>query len=99
MRRLIIIPSLVLLSIGSVLIYLGFRAYLYPQALGSIQGGLGVAVLGLLIAKVGIFLVVSGVFLEGGKEKTQRSNEKAPETRRLSSVREKKAGDSCLHYI
>ncbi len=90
MRKLIIIPSLVLLSIGSVLIYLGLRAYLYPQSLGSIQGGLGVTVLGLLIAIVGAFLAMSGVFLEGGKEKTQRSSETASKIRRLSLVREKK---------
>jgi len=90
MRKLIIIPSFVLLSIGFVLIYLGLRTYLYPQSLGSMQGGLGVTVLGLLIAIVGVFLAMSGVFLEGGKEKTQRSDEKVSEIRRPSLVGEKK---------
>jgi len=69
MRKLIVIPGFVLLSIGSVFIYFGLRAYLYPQVRGSIQGGLGVTVLGLFIAIMGILLVMSGAFLKGGREK------------------------------
>jgi uncharacterized membrane protein len=77
MRKLIVIPGLVLLSIGFVFVCFGLRTYLYPQGFMAIQGGLAGLVLGSLIALMGILLIVLGVLLKGGKEKPQRSNEKA----------------------
>jgi len=59
-RKSIIALSTIMLAIGTFLVYIGLRAYLFPQVRGQFMAGGAVAVYGtLMIVIAGILILLS----------------------------------------
>ena len=65
MNRLSVPVGIVVLSIGAFFVYIGLRAYLFPQVRGHLQGGAAFTGLGSLVVIIGIFFILWGIFTKG----------------------------------
>ena len=65
MNRSIIAIGIIILAIGSFILYLGLRTYLFPAVRGHIQAGAGFTGFGSLVAIIGIILILVGITSKG----------------------------------